>query len=180
MYDDSSCDDIKGNYEENRQPYSSSDIEQTPMRTFGSRTGPEIESSRSGGIAPNPHSSIRNAPRWSVIPPPSQGDDLPREDEYFLVDGKSSDNPPGRGDNRIRAEKRIVSDGSIHSGPALDRDPGVRSQFIPQVIGPGSLRRRVASRREDQARVERDGTDSTDEYISTYRILRQRFRSWSD
>ncbi|GAD95943.1 hypothetical protein AOR_1_1146054 [Paecilomyces variotii No. 5] len=180
MYDDSSCDDTKGNDEENRQPYSSCDIDEMPIRMLGSRPGPETATNRSGGIAPSPYISLRNAPRWSVIPPPSQGDDLPLRDEYFLVDGKSNGNPPGRGDDRIRAEKRIVSDGSIHSGPGLDRDPGVRAHFIPQMIGPGSPRRRVASRREDQARVERNGTDSTDEYISTYRILRQRFRSWSD
>ncbi|KAJ9257392.1 hypothetical protein DTO027B5_3907 [Paecilomyces variotii] len=161
MLDDSSCDDIRDIYGENRQP-SGSGIDHASMGTLSSRPGPEIGINTSRRINPNPYGPMRNAPRWRVIPRPNRRDDSLPKDEYFLVDGKSNDSPPGRGDNRIRAEKRIVSDGSIHSGPGLDRDPGVRAQFVPQAIGPGSPRR-VASRRDDQAEVERDRSDSTDE-----------------
>lgn len=180
MSDHSSCgEDIGDSHGENRPP-PDRHMDHTPREMSGSGQGLEIGNNRHRRINHNSCNLGRNGPRWSTVTPATPRDDLPDKDEYFLVDGKSNDFPPGRGDNSMRAEKRIVSDGSIHSGPGLDRDPGVRAQFVPEAIGPGSPRRRVVSRRDHRAGAERDCSDSTDEYISTYRILRQRFRSWSD
>lgn len=122
-----------------------------------------------------------NASQWSDPTSPTETTDpMSDKDEFFLVDGKSGDFPPPRGDNPVKTEKRIVSDGSIHSGPGLDRDPGNRNQFVPEAVGPGGPLPRETQRRDNRIGIERDSTDSSEEYIVTYQTLRRRFRSWSD
>ncbi|OJJ31123.1 hypothetical protein ASPWEDRAFT_682039 [Aspergillus wentii DTO 134E9] len=95
-------------------------------------------------------------------------------DEYFLLD-KSSDFRPDRGDTPIKTDRRIISDGSLHSGPGLDRN--VRAQDIPEIIGPGDFLQRHVSHPGNRLRVERDGSDSTDEYIATYPVFERRHYS---
>ncbi|KAF7115635.1 hypothetical protein CNMCM5793_002875 [Aspergillus hiratsukae] len=91
-------------------------------------------------------------------------------DEFFFVDGKSSDTPPDRGDNPIKTGSRIARDGRIYSGPGLDRNMSVRTQEIPEIVGPGMY----ASRRSNLPSLERDASDSTDECIVTYPMWERR------
>jgi hypothetical protein len=91
-------------------------------------------------------------------------------DEFFFVDGKSSDIAPDRGDNPIKAGSRIARDGGIYSGPGLDRNMSVRTQEIPEIVGPGTY----ASRRGNLPSLERNASDSTDECIVTYPMWERR------
>ncbi|KAF4167476.1 hypothetical protein CNMCM6936_004931 [Aspergillus lentulus] len=91
-------------------------------------------------------------------------------DEFFFVDGKSSDIAPDRGDNPIKTGSRIARDGGIYSGPGLDRNMSVRTQEIPEIVGPGMY----ASRRGNLPSLERDASDSTDECIVTYPMWERR------
>ncbi|GIJ98736.1 hypothetical protein Aspvir_000856 [Aspergillus viridinutans] len=91
-------------------------------------------------------------------------------DEFFFVDGKSSDIPPDRGDNPIKTGSRIARDGRIYSGPGLDRNMSVRTQEIPEIVGPGMY----ASRRGNLPSLERDASDSTDECVVTYPMWERR------
>lgn len=90
--------------------------------------------------------------------------------EYFSVDGKTYDFRPDRGNNATKAEKSISGDGSIHNGPGLDREFSLRNRPTPEVIGPGTSYQRQVS----QPRLERVGSDSTEEYIPTYPTLSPR------
>ncbi|GFG23425.1 hypothetical protein IFM61606_03306 [Aspergillus udagawae] len=91
-------------------------------------------------------------------------------DEFFFVDGKSSDVAPDRGDNPIKTGSRIARDGRIYSGPGLDRNMSVRTQEIPEIVGPSMY----ASRRGNLPSLERDASDSTDECIVTYPMWERR------
>ncbi|KAF7159201.1 hypothetical protein CNMCM5623_004473 [Aspergillus felis] len=91
-------------------------------------------------------------------------------DEFFFVDGKSNDIPPDRGDSPIKSGSRIARDGRIYSGPGLDRNMSVRTQEIPEIVGPGMY----ASRRGNLPSLERDASDSTDECIVTYPMWERR------
>ncbi|PKX98789.1 uncharacterized protein P174DRAFT_467876 [Aspergillus novofumigatus IBT 16806] len=91
-------------------------------------------------------------------------------DEFFFVDGKSSDIAPDRGDNPIKTGRRIARDGGIYSGPGLDRTMSVRTQEIPEIVGPGTY----ASRRSNLSSLERNASDSTDECIVTYPMWERR------
>ncbi|KAH2768749.1 hypothetical protein KXV66_004893 [Aspergillus fumigatus] len=91
-------------------------------------------------------------------------------DEFFFVDGKSSDIAPDRGDNPIKTGSRIARDGGIYSGPGLDRNTSVRTREIPEIVGPGIY----ASRRGHLPSLERDASDSTDECIVTYPMWERR------
>ncbi|KKK16129.1 hypothetical protein AOCH_006594, partial [Aspergillus ochraceoroseus] len=99
---------------------------------------------------------------------------LSLRDEYFLVDGKSSDLRPDRGDNPLKAEQRFTGDGSLHSGPGLDRSLSTSTQDIPEIIGPRGPMGIPAAR---SLRSEREGSDSTDEYLVTYSLLHRHYFS---
>lgn len=96
-------------------------------------------------------------------------------DEFFFVDGKSSDIRPDRGDNPTKTARRIARDGSIYNGPGLDRNTSVRTQDIPEIIGPGrSLYRMQDPRTGSLFRLDRDGSDSTDDCTVTYPVWERR------
>ncbi|KAL2012813.1 hypothetical protein VTN00DRAFT_338 [Thermoascus crustaceus] len=142
--------------------------------------GSNSSSDGSGSTNPSGPTVGANASQSSDPTSPTETDPMSDKDEFFLVDGKSGDYPPSRGDNPVKTEKRIVSDGSIHSGPGLDRDPGNRNQFVPEAVGPGGPLPREMQRRDNRGVIERNSSDSSEEYIATYQMLRRRFRSWSD
>lgn len=99
---------------------------------------------------------------------------LSLQDEYFLVDGKSTDLRPDRGDNPIKGERGFVGDGGLHSGPGLDRNLSIRAQDIPEIIGPGGSMGIPSPR---PLRRDREGSDSTEEYLVTYSLLHQHYFS---
>ncbi|PYH93248.1 hypothetical protein BO71DRAFT_410357 [Aspergillus ellipticus CBS 707.79] len=95
---------------------------------------------------------------------------LALRDEYFLVD-KSNDLRPDRGNNATKAERSFSGDGGLYSGPGLDRNLSNRPQEIPEMIGP---------RTPHPVRsfpVERDASDSTDEYLVTYPVSQRHYFS---
>lgn len=92
-------------------------------------------------------------------------------DEYFYVDGKSGGLHPDRGESPIKAERRLRNDGSIYSGPGLDRSLSVRTQDVPEIIGPG----RPPTVDLPLYHGDRDGSDSSDEYIATTYPIWQRY-----
>lgn len=95
-------------------------------------------------------------------------------DEYFLVDGKSTDLRPDRGNNPIKSERAFAGDGGLHSGPGLDRNASIQAQEIPEIIGPGGPMGMPSPR---LLRRDRDSSDSTDEYLVTYSLLHQHYFS---
>ncbi|OJJ01341.1 hypothetical protein ASPVEDRAFT_40894 [Aspergillus versicolor CBS 583.65] len=99
---------------------------------------------------------------------------LSLQDEYFFVDGKSTDLRPDRGDNPIKGERGFVGDGGLHSGPGLDRNLSIRTQDIPEIIGPGGSMGIPSPR---PLRRDREGSDSTEEYLVTYSLLHQHYFS---
>ncbi|PLB48113.1 hypothetical protein P170DRAFT_510802 [Aspergillus steynii IBT 23096] len=114
----------------------------------------------------------------NVLWSPAENEDLPSlvtmGDEFFLVDGKTSGFHPDRGDNPTKAERRLVSNDSLYSDPSFERNPSVRTQDIPEVIGPGSPIRMPLS---GPRRRGRDASDSTDEYLVTYPLFLRRYLS---
>ncbi|KAH8432192.1 uncharacterized protein LDX57_009831 [Aspergillus melleus] len=117
--------------------------------------------------------SVSNA-LWSPVETEDMTSVVSLGDEYFLVDGKTSGFHPDRGDNPTKAERRLVSDGSLYSDPSLERNPSVRTQDIPEVIGPSSPMHRPPS---GPRRRDRDASDSTDEYLLTYPVILRRYLS---
>ncbi|KAI9037973.1 uncharacterized protein KD926_011405 [Aspergillus affinis] len=117
--------------------------------------------------------SVSNA-LWSPVETEDMTSVASLGDEYFLVDGKTSGFHPDRGDNPTKAERRLASDGSLYSDPSLERNPSVRTQDIPEVIGPSTPIRRPPS---GPRRRDRDASDSTDEYRVTYPIFLRRYLS---
>ncbi|KAL3470158.1 hypothetical protein BJX99DRAFT_56374 [Aspergillus californicus] len=99
---------------------------------------------------------------------------LSMRDEYFLVDGKSTDLRPDRGDNPIKGERVFSGDGAIHSGPGLDRHLSNRTREIPEIIGPGGA---IGVPSPRPLRRDRDGSDSTEEYLVTYSLLHRHYFS---
>ncbi|PKY02876.1 hypothetical protein P168DRAFT_320410 [Aspergillus campestris IBT 28561] len=95
-------------------------------------------------------------------------------DEYFYVDGKSGGLHPDRGQSPTKAERRLRSDGSLYSGPGLDRSLSARTQDVPEIIGPG----RPPTIDLPLYHGDRDGSDSSDEYIAaTYPIWQRHYFS---
>ncbi|EAW18565.1 uncharacterized protein NFIA_085180 [Aspergillus fischeri NRRL 181] len=123
---------------------------------------------------PSPSQTEDGASDSDFIRSPIEIDDalasLIFRDEFFFVDGKSSDIAPDRGDNPIKTGSRIARDGGIYSGPGLDRNTSVRTQEIPEIVGPGMY----TSRRGNLPSLERDASDSTDECIVTYPMWERR------
>ncbi|PWY64275.1 hypothetical protein BO70DRAFT_401405 [Aspergillus heteromorphus CBS 117.55] len=109
-----------------------------------------------------------NADAASVLESSSSHGDLTLllalRDEYFLVD-KSNDLRPDRGNGAAKAERSFSGDGCLYSGPGLDRNSSHRPQEIPEMIGP---RTPLPVHTTRPFRVERDASDSTDEYLMTY------------
>ncbi|KAL5343871.1 hypothetical protein BJX70DRAFT_351957 [Aspergillus crustosus] len=95
-------------------------------------------------------------------------------DEFFLVDGKSTDLRPDRGDNPIKGERGFAGDGGLHSGPGLDRNLSVRTQEIPEIIGPGGP---LGMPSPLPYRRDREGSDSTEEYLVTYSLFQRHYFS---
>ncbi|RHZ56195.1 uncharacterized protein CDV56_101462 [Aspergillus thermomutatus] len=129
--------------------------------------------------APSPSQTEDGTSESDFVRSPIENDDpntsLILRDEFFFVDGKSSDIHPDRGDNPIKTGGRIARDGRIYSGPGLDRDMSARTQEIPEIVGPGrSYYGMYASRRGNLPSLERDTSDSTDECIVTYPIWERR------
>ncbi|KAL2872509.1 uncharacterized protein BJX67DRAFT_11441 [Aspergillus lucknowensis] len=99
---------------------------------------------------------------------------LSMRDEFFLVDGKSTDLRPDRGDNPLKGERAFTGDGGLYSGPGLDRDLSIRTQEVPEIIGPGGPTGLTNPR---PLRRDRDGSDSTEEYLVTYSLLHRHYFS---
>lgn len=95
---------------------------------------------------------------------------LSLQDEYFLVDGKSTDLRPDRGDNPVKGG--FVGDGGLHSGPGLDRNLSIPTQDIPEIIGPGGS---IGIPNPRPFRRDRGDSDSTEEYLVTYSLLHQHY-----
>ncbi|KAL4927689.1 uncharacterized protein BDV17DRAFT_266251 [Aspergillus undulatus] len=136
------------------------------------------EESKTSDEEPSPDSLIgdRHAPLSPWLPT-DKGDRtslLSLQDEYFLVDGKSTDLRPDRGDNPIKGERGFAGDGGLHSGPGLDRNLSVRTQEIPEIIGPGGP---MGAPRPRSFPRDREGSDSTEEYLVTYSLLHRHYFS---
>ncbi|KAL4794725.1 hypothetical protein BDV19DRAFT_182801 [Aspergillus venezuelensis] len=142
-------------------------------------TGGASEESKTSDEEPSPDSLIDNDRHAPLSPwlPTDKGDRtslLSLRDEYFLVDGKSTDLRPDRGDNPIKGERVFAGDGGLHSGPGLDRDLSIRTQEIPEIIGPGGPIGVPSPRSFPR---EREGSDSTEEYLVTYSLLHRHYFS---
>ncbi|KAI9375335.1 hypothetical protein BJX61DRAFT_539893 [Aspergillus egyptiacus] len=99
---------------------------------------------------------------------------LSLRDEYFLVDGKSTEFRPDRPDTALKGERRFTGDGGMYSGPGLDRNHSIRTHEIPEIVGPGGP---IAIPSPRQPRRDREGSDSTDEYLITYSLLHRHYFS---
>ncbi|KAL4863861.1 hypothetical protein BDV12DRAFT_20913 [Aspergillus spectabilis] len=99
---------------------------------------------------------------------------LSLRDEYFFVDGKSTDLRPDRGDNPIKGERGFTGDGGLYSGPGLDRNVSIRTQEIPEIIGPGGP---IGMPSPRPFRRDREGSDSTEEYLVTYSLFQRHYFS---
>ncbi|KAL4943200.1 hypothetical protein BDV06DRAFT_221445 [Aspergillus oleicola] len=137
------------------------------------------EESKTSDEEPSPDSlsdNDRNVPLspWLPTDKPDRTSLLSLRDEYFLVDGKSTDLRPDRGDNPIKGERGFAGDGGLHSGPGLDRDLSIRTQEIPEIIGPGGPIGVPSPRSFPR---EREGSDSTEEYLVTYSLLHRHYFS---
>ncbi|RAK71103.1 uncharacterized protein BO72DRAFT_533011 [Aspergillus fijiensis CBS 313.89] len=101
---------------------------------------------------------------WSTIDTDDLASLLALRDEYFLVD-KSPDIRPDRDNNALKSERSFTGDGCLYSGPGLDRHSSTRAQGIPEIVGPRSAIHLQSPR---SARAEREASDSTDDYVSSY------------
>ncbi|KAL4784361.1 hypothetical protein BJX76DRAFT_327494 [Aspergillus varians] len=176
------------------------DVETTPLRKSGD-TAPAVELGGLEGLeqylslntlgaskaresktsdeepSPNSLSEDDRDSRLSPWLPADKGDRtslLSLRDEYFFVDGKSPDLRPDRGDNPIKGERGFAGDGGLHSGPGLDRNRSIRTQEIPEIIGPGGPMGIPSPR---PFRGDREGSDSTEEYLVTYSLLHRHYFS---
>ncbi|KAL4880745.1 hypothetical protein BJY04DRAFT_70369 [Aspergillus karnatakaensis] len=146
--------------------------------TLDTLAGNDSQDSKTSSEEPSPNSldEDRDAPLspWLPTDKPERMSPLSLRDEYFLVDGKSTDLRPDRGDNPIKGERAFTGDGGLHSGPGLDRNLSVRTQEIPEIIGPGGplgLPSPLPFRRD------REGSDSTEEYLVTYSLFQRHYFS---
>ncbi|KAL4807249.1 hypothetical protein BDV18DRAFT_114638 [Aspergillus unguis] len=127
--------------------------------------------------SPDSFSSDDRDARLSPWVPAEKGDRtslLSFHDEYFFVDGKSTDLRPDRGDNPVKSERAFTGDGALHSGPGLDRHVSGRTHEIPEIIGPGGP---VGMPSPRPFRRDREGSDSTEEYLVTYSLLHRHYFS---
>ncbi|KAL3467078.1 hypothetical protein BJX64DRAFT_189816 [Aspergillus heterothallicus] len=139
----------------------------------------DLPGSKSSDEDPSPNSLSEDDANGPINPwiPLEKGDRtslLSLRDEYFLVDGKSTDLRPDRGDNPIKGERVFSGDGGLHSGPGLDRSLSLRTQEIPEIIGPGGP---IGIPSPLPLRVDREGSDSTEEYLVTYSLLHRHYFS---
>ncbi|KAL3490535.1 hypothetical protein BJX62DRAFT_137918 [Aspergillus germanicus] len=139
----------------------------------------DLSGSKSSDEDPSPNSLSEDDANGPISPwiPLDKGDRtslLSLRDEYFLVDGKSTDLRPDRGNNPIKRERAFSGDGGLHSGPGLDRALSLRTQEIPEIIGPGGP---MGLPSPLPLRGDREGSDSTEEYLVTYSLLHRHYFS---
>lgn len=131
--------------------------------------GPSMHSNtHSEGFTSTVPTSVSNNNRSSIEEDILSLTSLSMKDEYFLVDGKTSDMHPGGGDDAIKAEEILASDASIHH---VDRSPSIRSQQVYEIVGPGGPPQMpVGNRRENS-------DSSNEEYLATYSMWQRHYLS---
>ncbi|RJE22453.1 hypothetical protein PHISCL_05230 [Aspergillus sclerotialis] len=132
--------------------------------------GPSMHSNtHSEGFTSTGPTSVSNNNRSSIEEDILSLTSLSMKDEYFLVDGKTSDTHPGGGDNAIKVEESSANDASIHQ---VDRSPSTRSQQVREIVGPGGPppHLSVGNRRENS-------DSSNEEYLATYSMWQRYYLS---